>query len=293
MSASHGSYYVPEYSPLPIIAAIGIFCIGYGSIHLLHAHLVGPIMFFGGSLIIAGVMFAWFRAVFLENKAGLLDAQMDRSYRWGMFWFIFTEVCFFGIFFGALFYTRIVSVPNLAGEGNSSAFLTQMLLWPNFKATWPLLVNPDPQAFPGPAGTLHTWRIPALNTLILLSSAVAVTWAHWGIKKNNQRQFITGLIITIVLGFIFLSFQAYEYVLAHTVYQLTMSSGIYGSTFFMLTGFHAAHVTIGAIMLCVILVRATKGHFNSEDHFGFEASAWYWHFVDVVWLFLFIFVYWF
>lgn len=203
--------------------------------------------------------------------------------------------------FLALFYTRIFSVPELGADPSE---ITKMLmfykgaathhyLWPNFKYEWPLLVNPNPQLYPGPKEVIETWGIPALNTLLLLSSAVTVTWAHWGFKKGNRKQIIIGLILTILLGTIFECFQVGEYLKAYTEYGLTLASGIYGSTFFTLTGLHAAHVTIGVIMLSVILVRCLKGHFLPEHHFAFEAVSWYWHFVDVVWLFLFVFVYWF
>jgi cytochrome c oxidase subunit 3 len=217
-----------------------------------------------------------------------------------MLWFIVSEIALFGVFFLALFYTRIFSVPEFGGDPfafTEALYLykggaTHTYLWPNFKAIWPLLVNPNPHLYKGPEGTITTWGIPALNTLILLTSAVTVTWAHWGFKKDNRRQIIVGLILTIILGAIFEGFQAHEYIKAYTELNLTLSSGIYGSTFFTLTGLHAMHVSIGVIMLTVILIRCLKGHFHPEHHFAFEAVSWYWHFVDVVWLFLFVFVYW-
>lgn len=293
MENASSHYFVPEYSKLPILAAFGLFCLGFGTLNLLHANIVGTFVFLLGAFIIAGVMFLWFREVIKEHQAGLYNEQIGRSFRWGMIWFIFSELCFFGIFFGALFYARIISVPALAGTSLvDQNILTHIMLWPNFKEAWPLFNNPNPAAFPGAKGTLHTWSIPALNTLVLLCSAVTLTWAHWSLKRNAKRNLIIGLLLTIILGAIFLSLQAHEYFLAHNYYGLKLSSGIYGSTFFMLTGFHAAHVTIGLIILIVILMRVLKGHFTPEEHFGFEASAWYWHFVDIVWLFLFVFVYW-
>ncbi len=287
---THGSYYVPERSVWPILGAVGLFGLGYGSINLLHSHIVGPLVFISGAVLIALTMFGWFHAVIKESRAGLYDAQMDRSFRWGMFWFIFSEIMFFGVFFGALFYARELSVPWLGGAGSGE--LTHLLIWPDFKAAWPLLANPDPQAFVAPQKTLYTWGIPAMNTLILLSSGVTITLAHWALKRNERNKLIIFLGLTIVLGLVFLSCQAYEYYLAHYKYGLNIATGIYGSTFFMLTGFHAAHVIIGAIMLFIIWLRCVKGHFTPEHHFGFEASAWYWHFVDAIWLLLFTFVYW-
>ncbi len=288
-SEHYEHYYVPPSSHWPIIGSVGMGCIMTGFANLLHGHPLGHYLFFFGSFCIAYMMFGWFSDVIRESRKGLYSAQMDRSFRWGMVWFIFSEVMFFAAFFGVLLYVRQFSVPWLAGEGDKTA---THLLWPQFKATWPLLVNPDPKLFQGPKEIMNVWGIPALNTLLLLSSGVTVTWAHWGLVKNARTQLVLGLILTVVLGLTFLSFQAYEYYEAYEHYNLTMASGIYGSTFFMLTGFHGAHVTLGTIMLTVILIRCLKGHFTPNHHFGFEAVAWYWHFVDVVWLFLFVFVYW-
>ncbi len=236
-------------------------------------------------------MVGWFSNVIHESQAGLYSAQLDRTFRLGMLWFIFSEVMFFAAFFGALFYARHVSVPWLGGLTLNKPE-THTLLWENFKAAWPLLINPDPSKFQSTLAPMAAWGIPALNTLILLSSGATVTWAHLALKNDKRRQLYIGLFCTILLGIIFLALQAHEYIIAYTELNLKLNTGIYGSTFFMLTGFHGAHVTIGAIMLSVILIRCLKGAFTPEKHFGFEAAAWYWHFVDVVWLCLFIFVYW-
>lgn len=283
-------YFIPAPSRWPIIGSMGLFFLMIGIINIIHGNWYGHYLFMGGAIFITYMMFGWFNTVIHESMAGLYNQQMDRSYRWGMAWFIFSEVAFFGIFFGALFYVRLVIIPQLSGSYGSDA--THTILWAQFKAAWPLLVNPNNQLYQGPKDVIPAFGIPALNTLILLSSAVTVTWAHWGLLKNNQFQLILGLILTIVLGIIFLSMQAHEYHLAYTELGLTLGSGIYGSTFFMLTGFHAAHVTIGLIMLITILIRCLRKHFQPEHHFAFEAVSWYWHFVDVVWLFLFVFVYW-
>jgi cytochrome c oxidase subunit 3 len=189
---------------------------------------------------------------------------------------------FFGAFFGALFYMRVISVPDL-GQLES-----QQLIWPGFKPTWPTAGPGITEQFT----PMEAWGIPALNTLILLTSGATVTWAHWGLLKNNRSQLIWGLVLTVILGMLFISFQAYEYIHAYSELNLKLTMGAYGSTFFMLTGFHGFHVTIGTLMLIVILFRSVAGHFRPEHHFGFEGVAWYWHFVDVVWLGLFIFVYW-
>ena len=287
----HEHYYVPTSSPWSIVGSIGVFTFLVGFINLLHGNiLAGSLLFPAGALIIIIMMFGWFGSVIDESLGGVYNEQVDRSFRMGMMWFIFSEVMFFGAFFGVLFYVRMFALPWLGGEGTKG--ITGQFLYPHFQYVWPLLVNPNPTAFPGPKAVMDAVGIPLLNTIILLTSAATLTWAHWGLKKNNQFQLILGLIITVILGFTFLGFQAYEYYHAHHGLHLTLNSGIYGSTFYMLTGFHGLHVTIGVIMLTVMLVRSIKGHFTPKAHFAFEAAAWYWHFVDVVWLFLFIFVYW-
>lgn len=282
-------YYVPASSRWPIIASIGLGSFMIGLANLFHGESIGHYFFMFGALCIAYMMFGWFRDVIHESRSGLYSSQMDHSFRWGMSWFIFSEVMFFAAFFGALFYIRVLALPWLSGEGHQTA--THAVLWPDFQYTWPLLVNPDPKAFPGAREAMHAWWIPTFNTFLLLSSSVTITFAHWGLVRNHRKQLIIGMFATIALGLTFLGFQAYEYFLAFDYYKLTTGAGVYGSTFFMLTGFHGAHVTVGSIMLIIILIRCLKGHFSPNDHFGFEATAWYWHFVDVVWLFLFVFVY--
>lgn len=283
-------YYVPAQSHWPIVGSIGLGAMAVGIANILHDKGIGHYLFFAGSLIMAWMMFGWFRDVIKESHQGLYSKQMDKSFRWGMVWFIFSEVMFFGAFFGALFYARLLSVPWLGGAGEGLE--THQFLWPSFQASWPLLATPDPEAFTQAVKPMGAWGLPAINTLLLLTSGATITWAHWGLFKNNRKQLVIGLALTIALGVAFLACQAIEYYEAYTHYQIKLDGGIYGSTFFMLTGFHGAHVTLGTIMLITIFLRSAKGHFSSEKHFAFEAVAWYWHFVDVVWLFLFVFVYW-
>ena len=285
MSATNGGYYLPEPSHWPIIGSVGLFTFLAGFANFLHGG--SSIVMLAGAAVLIFMLFGWFGTVIAESQGGKYDDQVDMSFRWGMGWFIFSEVMFFAAFFGVLFYARMWSVPWLGGAGNN--LMTNELLWPAFDAMWP---TNGPGEVGGHFETMGAWGIPAINTLILLSSGVTVTWAHWGLKMNNRGQLILGLLATVVLGFLFLSLQVYEYYHAYTELGLTLGSGIYGSTFFMLTGFHGLHVTLGAIMLLVILIRSIKGHFTGEHHFAFEAVAWYWHFVDVVWLGLFVFVYW-
>lgn len=285
MSASNEGYYLPEPSHWPIVGSVGMFLMLGGFASFLHG---GTWMVMAvGSAVIIFMLFGWFGTVINESMAGKYNDQVDMSFRWGMGWFIFSEVMFFAAFFGTLFYARMWSVPWLGGEGNN--LMTNELLWPAFEAVWP---TNGPGNVGGDYTSMGAWGIPAINTLILLSSGVTLTWAHWGLKKENRKQLVLGLMVTVALGFLFIGFQAYEYIHAYQDLNLTLTSGMYGTTFFMLTGFHGLHVTLGAIMLLVILVRSMKGHFNDENHFAFEAVAWYWHFVDLVWLGLFVFVYW-
>jgi len=286
---AEGSYYIPKPSHWPLVASIGLTTTLVGAASWLHQDWYGPYIFTLGLLTLVFMMFGWFGQVVYENQKGLYDNQVDRSFRWGMTWFIFSEVCFFGAFFGALFFTRYWAVPLLGGEMHP---ITHQTLWPHFNSTWPLLKNPDNQIFTGAFEAMGAWGLAAINTMVLLSSGVTITWAHWALKLNKHRQLVAGLGCTVALGVVFLFLQAHEYYDAYTGMNLSLQAGIYGTTFFMLTGFHGLHVTIGTIMLIVVLVRASRKHFTPERHFAFEAAAWYWHFVDVVWLFLFVFVYW-
>lgn len=290
----HENYYVPAQSKWPIVATVALLVTVYGlgswfnDLKADRAESNGPLIFFIGALLIAYMMFGWFGSVVREGRAGLYSGQMDRSFRWGMTWFIFSEVMFFLAFFGALFYIRYWVGPWLAGEGDKGV---SGMLWPNFEYTWPLLNNPDPKVYPAPEGTISAWGLPLINTILLVTSSFTLTFAHHALRKGNRKHLKLGLGLTVLLGVAFLILQIEEYVHAYTELGLTLGSGIYGATFFMLTGFHGAHVTIGAIILTVMLVRSFRGHFTPEQHFGFEAAAWYWHFVDVVWLGLFVFVY--
>jgi len=287
MAEAHGGYYIPHGTRWPIMGSIGLTCLLGGFAELLNGHSFGGYMMIIGVLIVIGMMFGWFGTVIRESESGTYNSQVDLSFRWGMGWFIFSEVMFFGAFFGALYYARVFAVPWLGGEGTK--FDTNALLWPSFEATWP---TNGPGHIGGAFESMPAWGIPALNTLILLSSGVTVTLAHWALKSNKRFQFSAWLFATIALGATFVTLQAHEYIHAYTEMNLTLHAGVYGSTFFLLTGFHGAHVTIGAIMLTVMFLRSLKGHFTPDHHFAFEAAAWYWHFVDVVWLGLFIFVYW-
>ena len=292
---AYEEYYVPHNSKLPIFAAIGIFLTVYGMGNMFNEtragvdSAYGEIVFLLGGLTMAATLWVWFSTVIRENHQKLYSNQMNRSYVWAMSWFIFSEVMFFAAFFGALFYVRVYVVPWLGGEGERSP--ADYPFFPGFEAHWPLMNNPNPELFKGPSDIISPWGLPLLNTILLVTSSFTVTFAHHGIKEGNRKKLINWLVATIALGLIFLCVQAYEYYHAYVDLGLTLGSGIFGTTFFMLTGFHGAHVTLGTFMLIVMLFRALKGHFNAEDHFGFEATSWYWHFVDVVWLGLFIFVY--
>jgi len=286
---AHGQqdYYIPDPSPWPITAMISILLMLAGGALAMNGVGFGGIMVAGGFALLAFMFFGWFGAVINESMADRYNAQVDRSFRQGMFWFIASEVFFFLSFFGALWYIRNVAMPWLGGEGYLG--VSHEFLWAQFEAAWP---SAGPEQMGGEFMPMGAWGIPAINTLILLTSGATVTWAHWGLKEHNNTTLVRGLAATIALGFLFVGLQAYEYYHAYHDLNLTLGSGAYGSTFYMLTGFHGFHVTMGAIMLLVILVRAIKKHFTPHNHFAFEAVAWYWHFVDVVWLGLFVFVYW-
>lgn len=292
---SGSKYYLPEPSHWPLVGSLGLFVTTFGFAYALmpisEGKDIGSLtMMYIGLAIIAFMMFGWFGTVIRESEASKYNAQVDTSFRMAMMWFIFSEVMFFAAFFGALFYARQLSVPWLAGAGNNA--MTNDLLWKGFTETWPLLNNPDSTKFPAPTDVIPATGIPLLNTILLLTSSVTVTFAHHALRKEHRGKLIMWMIATVVLGFTFLGFQIHEYTEAYTHLNLKLTSGIYGTTFFMLTGFHGLHVTIGATMLTIILLRCLKGHFTPKNHFAFEASAWYWHFVDVVWVGLFIFVYW-
>jgi cytochrome c oxidase subunit 3 len=242
-----------------------------------------------GFIGILAMFFGWFRSVIHESLDGRYDAQVDRSFRMGMMWFIFSEVMFFGAFFGALFYARMFAVPWLGGEGHG--VLTHQFLWSDYAAAWGAGGGNGPERIGGSFQTVAPWGLPLLNTLILLTSSVTVTIAHHALKAGHRGKVLVFLGLTVLLGATFVYAQAHEYMEAYKELNLTLHSGVYGSTFFMLTGFHGLHVTLGTIMLAIIWLRVLKGHFSPEHHFGFEAVAWYWHFVDVVWLGLFMFVY--
>jgi len=285
MSSSNGGYYLPAPSHWPIVGSVGMFLMLFGFASFLHGS--SSLIMIAGAAIIIFMLFGWFGTVINESLSGKYNSQVDMSFRMGMGWFIFSEVMFFAAFFGALFYARMWAVPWLGGSSNNA--MTHELLWPAFEAVWP---TNGPGEVGGEYQVMGAWGIPAINTLILLTSGVTITWAHWGLKKDDRTQLILGLMATVALGFLFIGLQAYEYYHAYHELNLKLTSGMYGSTFFMLTGFHGLHVTLGATMLLVILIRSMKGHFTEENHFAFEAVAWYWHFVDVVWLGLFVFVYW-
>jgi len=286
MAHAADHYYVPHGSHWPIVASIGLFVSVIGAAMAFNGGGLGQPVLFAGLAIIIFMMFGWFGTVIREGLSGYYNAQVDRSFRQGMMWFIFSEVMFFAAFFGALFYTRTLSVPWLLGM--ESGLTTHEVLWSTFNEAWP---TNGPGDVGGEFQTMGPWGIPALNTVLLLTSGVTITLAHYALKDSSRAKTVLWLTATVALGVVFLGFQAYEYIHAYTELNLTLNSGIYGSTFFMLTGFHGMHVTLGAIMLIVITLRAARGHFKPESHFAFEAVAWYWHFVDVVWLGLFIFVY--
>lgn len=283
--AQTDKYYLPQPSLWPIIGSVALLVMAVGGVMTMREIDHGGWVLLAGLAILLYMMYGWFGEVIRDSEAGRYNKQVDSSFRWSMSWFIFSEVMFFAAFFGALFYTRVLSVPWLADAETGS------MLWEGFTATWPT-AGPGLTADGLKFTPMGAWGLPAINTLLLLSSGVTVTWAHWGLKKNKRSQLIIGLAMTVALGALFLSLQAYEYHHAYTEMGLTLGAGAYGATFFMLTGFHGFHVLIGTTMLIIMLLRSIAGHFTADHHFAFEAVSWYWHFVDVVWVLLFILVYW-
>lgn len=288
MSASHGAhgatphYFVPGPSRWPMLAGLSLLVTMIGASGWVNSQVWGPAVNLAGIAATLIVLYFWFGDAIGESEAGQYGAKVDLSYRWSMSWFIFSEVMFFGAFFGALFYARTISMPWLGD-------LDHKLIWPDFAAHWG---NTGPASLVEPFSTMGPFPIPTINTALLLTSGVTLTIAHHALLAGHRSKTAIWLFATILLGATFMGFQAYEYMHAYSELNLKLTSGIYGSTFFLLTGFHGFHVTIGAIMLSVMLYRVLKGHFTPSNHFGFEGAAWYWHFVDVVWLGLYVVIYW-
>jgi len=287
MSHAQDKYYVPHSSHWPIVGSIGLLFLMLGVSTWLNGADFGFWVMMAGFAVMVFMLVGWFGAVINESVSGLYNPQVDKSFRMGMLWFIFSEVMFFAAFFGALFYARNMSVPWLGGDSNN--FFTNLLLWEGFESTWP---TNGPGEIGGEFQTMGPFGLPLINTAILLTSSVTVTIAHHALIAGKRGILSTFLALTFILGFIFVYMQGVEYVHAYQDLNLRLDSGIYGSTFFMLTGFHGMHVSIGAIMLLIIWLRVVKGHFTPDNHFAFEATAWYWHFVDAVWVGLYVFVYW-
>ena len=258
-TAQKHPWHMVDPSPWPAVGAAAALAMAFGLIWFAHD---GPIwLFLAGATLMLVTFWGWWRDV--VNEATVQRHHSDpvsTGLRMGMILFIASEVMFFFAFFWAFFH---VTVP----------FLSKVAL-----TTWP----------PEGVRPFYTWGLPFLNTLILLTSGATVTYAHHALLKGDRRNTVIGLALTIALGIIFTATQAYEY--SHAAFKF--KDGIYSSTFYIATGFHGAHVIIGTCFLIVCLFRAAKGHFTPEKHVGFEAAAWYWHFVDVVWLFLFTFIYW-
>ena len=281
-------YFVPGPSAWPVLTAIGLFFVILGAGQWINGHQWGAFSLLFGLVWWAVIMFKWFGDAIHESETGMYSQRIDVSYRWSMAWFIFSEVMFFGAFFGALFWARAFALPSLGS-------LENQILWPDFKAVWPSAqvgATASPAGIVEPFSTIGPWPLPTINTALLLTSGVTLTIAHHALIAGQRAKTILWMWVTVLLGAIFLVVQGYEYAHAYRDLNLKLSSGIFGSTFFMLTGFHGFHVFVGMLMLLFITLRLMKGHFTPERHFGFEGAAWYWHFVDVVWLGLYVVVYW-
>nr|AZA05025.1 cytochrome c oxidase subunit III [Anthrenus verbasci] len=257
-SQKNHPFHLVEVSPWPILGALSAMITMMGLIKWFHMYTNS--LFMLGSLITMMIMYQWWRDISRESTfQGLHTLTVAKGLQWGMILFITSEVFFFVSFFWGFFHSSLAPSIELG-------------------MTWP------------PMGILpfNPVQIPLLNTLILLTSGLTVTWAHHGLMENNYKQAIQGLSLTVILGIYFSLLQGFEYIEA----TFTISDSVYGSSFFMATGFHGIHVLIGSTFLLTCLMRLINNHFSSIHHFGFEAAAWYWHFVDVVWLFLYISIYW-
>ncbi|RJG07777.1 cytochrome c oxidase subunit 3 [Noviherbaspirillum cavernae] len=284
MSSQHASapyYFVPGPSKWPVLAGVSLLVTMVGASAWVNGIGWAPAVNVIGILALIVVLYKWFGDAIAESEGGLYSSRIDVSYRWSMSWFIFSEVMFFAAFFGALFYARAITMPWLADFDHK-------VLWPDFAAQW----GNTPAGTVDPFVKMGPFWVPTINTALLLTSGVTLTISHHAIRAGQRGKTALFLFATILLGAIFMGFQVYEYMHAYSELNLKLTSGIYGSTFYMLTGFHGFHVTMGAVMLAVVLYRVLKGHFTAEQHFAFEGAAWYWHFVDVVWLGLYVVVYW-
>ena len=250
-------FHMVRPSPWPVVGAVGALVLALGLIVMMHGH--GPALLIAGVLLILATMAGWWRDVIREAVVEAAHTLPVRhGLRVGVGLFILSEVMFFAAFFWAFFHSALLVSPSVS-------------VWP------PAGIQP-----------LEPWSVPFLNTLILLSSGLTVNWAHHGVRAGNRQTLVAGLLATVALGGLFLSLQAYEY--GHAAFAF--HEGIYPSVFYMATGFHGFHVMVGVCFLSVTLGRAVRKQFTPDHHVGFEAAAWYWHFVDVVWLFLFVWVYW-
>jgi cytochrome c oxidase subunit 3 len=290
-SATHGPtpyYFVPGPSRHPVMAALGLFFVILGAGQWVNGVAWGAYSLVFGLVFWLTVLYQWFSEAMRESEGGMYGRKIDMSYRWSMSWFIFSEVMFFGAFFTALWWARSHSIPALGSLENA-------LLWPDFKAVWPSMaagMTASPADIIEPFSTVGPFWLPTINTALLLSSGVTLTIAHHALRDGKRARTVGFMWATVLLGVVFLFVQGYEYAHLYNDLNLKMTSGIYGSTFYMLTGFHGFHVFVGTLMLFFITLRLGKGHFTAKSHFGFEGAAWYWHFVDVVWLGLYILVYW-
>ncbi len=254
------AFHIVDPSPWPIIAAFSALALTFGGALFMHGFVGGAFLWRFGFLMILFMMFVWWRDIIREGTfEGQHTSKVQTGLRIGVLLFILSEVMFFFAFFWSFFHSSFN--PSYAIGG----------VWP-----------------PAFLEVLNPWSIPLLNTLLLLSSGASVTWAHHSIVFGSKQQAIFSLYITLLLAILFTALQAFEYATS----SFTISDSVYGSTFYMATGFHGFHVFIGTCFLFVCLLRIYANHFTKEHHFGFEAAAWYWHFVDVVWLFLFVTIYW-
>jgi cytochrome c oxidase subunit 3 len=287
----HGTYYVPEHSSRPITTAIGLFFLGLGSILLTENPSAGIVLFIIGVLITGLTLIFWFRDVILENRRGLHDAQMDRTYRWGMFWYLISQAALVLTFFGAVFFARLIIIPGLGGHIDDAFKVTHLLLWPDFTSHWPLANNPDPSSFEGPSEIMTIWGWPLVNLLLVVLNVLFVISAQKAVKKNLHRLVTKNMMAVTLLGATFLGLHIYSLYEAIFDYGISLDSGIYGSTFVMINVLIILNVFITLLVMIFLLPRCIKGEFGAKHHFAIDAIAWLWYFIAAMWFLSFLFLY--
>jgi cytochrome c oxidase subunit 3 len=284
----HGSYYVPDYSWWPILAAIALFIFGLGSVEYFGVTANPRFLIIGVGMLLL-ICVGWLSTVVRESRRGLYDEQMHRTFRWGMVWFIFSDVMLLITILGVIWYYRIFNLPELGGD--YPRMLTHFLLWPNFVSHWPVLANPDPSQFTGPQQALTINWQAIMTSLIMFGSGATLYLANRGLRNNHRALFMSGLIATSLLAVGFLLLTGDTIYLAVARFGITFSSGIYGSVVMFLFTIYLMHILVATLILFSIIGRGVLGHFSSQDDFSVRAFTWFWYCMIATWVAIFISIY--